>query len=478
MTTPTLESAPEQAEQNKQPEPAGAKPAPAESAKLAVTDPAKPTVADGANPAAAGSAKPDPAESEKKAADDKAKQAADEKTKQAATRRRLILMIVAGVVLIAAALLIWKLFFAAPRIPNSIVVVSGRIEGDDSAIASKTTGRVLEVLVREGDTVNAGDTIAILDDAQIRAREDQARDALSEAVAKGAAAQEQIAVLQEQLEQSRLQVGQSKLDTEGHVGQAEADLATAQAELAQQQAAFQIAAFDKDAYTRLAKSGAVSERQGLQASTTADQQAAVVAASQRRVEASQGELTTAKASLSNPGIRESQVGLARRQIAQQEAEVTSATAQTEHARAELEEAGDNRKDLTIKAPFSGTVVTRAAEPGEVVVAGTAVITLLNLRKVYLRGFVPEGQIGKVKVGQSARVYLDSSSQKPIYAYVSRIDPQATFTPENTYFREDRVKQVVGLKLQLIAGFGFAKPGMPVDGEVLVQGDRWPKVQRK
>jgi len=470
MTTPTLESSPEQAEQKKRTNPPGAKPAPAENAKLAVTGTAKPTVADGANPAAGDNAKPAPAEGDK--------QAADEKAKQAATRRRLILMIVAGVVLIALTLLIWNIFFAVPRIPKSIVVVSGRIEGDDSAVASKTTGRILEVRVREGDTVNAGDTIAILDDAQIRAREDQARDTLSEAVAKGAAAQEQIAVLQEQLEQSRLQVGQSRLDTDGHVGQAEADLATAQAELAQQQAAYQIAAFDRDAYTRLAKSGAVSERQGLQASTAADQQAAVVAASKRRVEASQGALTTAQASLSNPGIRESQVASDRRQIRQQEAEVASAAAQTELARAELAEAGDNRKDLTIRAPFSGTVVTRAAEPGEVVVAGTAVITLLDLSRVYLRGFVPEGQIGKVKVGQSARVYLDSSSQKPIYAYVSRIDPQATFTPENTYFRDDRVKQVVGLKLQLIGGFGFAKPGMPVDGEVLVQGDKWPKEKRK
>jgi len=204
----------------------------------------------------------------------------------------------------------------------------------------------------------------------------------------------------------------------------------------------------------------------------------VVAASKRRVEASQGALTTAQASLSNPGIRESQVASDRRQIAQQQAEVASAAAQTELARAELEEAEENRKDLTIRAPFSGTVVTRAAEPGEVVVAGTAVITLLDLSKVYLRGFVPEGQIGKVKVGQSARVYLDSSSLKPIYAYVSRIDPQATFTPENTYFRDDRVKQVVGLKLQLIGGFGFAKPGMPVDGEILVDGDKWPKEKRK
>jgi HlyD family secretion protein len=92
--------------------------------------------------------------------------------------------------------------------------------------------------------------------------------------------------------------------------------------------------------------------------------------------------------------------------------------------------------------------------------------------------VPEGQIGKVKVGQSARVYLDSSWQKPIYAYVSRIDPQATFAPENTNFRDDRVKQVVGLKLELMDGFGFAKPGMPVEGEVLVQGNRWPKEKRK
>ena len=446
MTTPALEVAPEQAEQKKRTDPPGAKPAPAES--------------------------------EKKATDEKAKQAADEKTRQAATRRRRIVMVVSGIVLIGAGILIWKLFFAAPRIPDSIVVVSGRIEGDDSAVASKTTGRILEVRVREGDSVNAGDTIATLDDAQVRAREDQARDALSEADAKAAAAEEQIAVLEEQLQQSRLQVGQSRLDTEGHVGQAQADLATAQSELAQQQAAYQIAAFDKDAYTRLAKSGAVSERQGLQASTTADQQAAVVTASKRRVEASQGALTTAEASLSNPGIRESQVAATRRQIAQQDAEVASARAQTRQAQAELAEAEDNRKDLTIRAPFSGTVVTRAAEPGEVVVAGTAVITLLDLSKVYLRGFVPEGQIGKVKVGQSARVYLDSSSQKPIYAYVSRIDPQATFTPENTYFRDDRVKQVVGLKLQLIAGFGFAKPGMPVDGEVLVQGDKWPKEKRK
>jgi HlyD family secretion protein len=57
--------------------------------------------------------------------------------------------------------------------------------------------------------------------------------------------------------------------------------------------------------------------------------------------------------------------------------------------------------------------------------------------------------------------------------VSRIDPEATFTPENTYFKDDRVTQVVGVKLQLKGATGFAKPGMPADGEILVEGRVWP-----
>jgi len=393
-------------------------------------------------------------------------------------RSRRPIIILAAVLLVVAAVVVWRVFFATPAVPDSIVALSGRIEGDDSAVASKTTGRILEVRVREGDTVNAGDVIAILDDAQIRAREDQARSALAQSEAKAQAARDQIGVLQQQLLQNRLQVGQSKFDTEGHIKQAEADLAAAQSDLAQQQAAYQIAAFDSDAYTRLAKSGAVSERQGLQASTTADQQAAAVAAAKRRVDAAQAALTTAQGMLSNPSIHESEVTLVQRQITEQQAEVESAAAQTQQATADLAEAQDNRNDLTIRAPFSGTVVTRAAEPGEVVTAGTAIITLLDLSKVYLRGFVPEGQIGEVKVGQSAHIYLDSNPQQPVDAYVSRIDPQATFTPENTYFRDDRIKQVVGVKLQLKSAFGFAKPGMPADGEILVKGDTWPKGTHK
>ena len=110
-------------------------------------------------------------------------------------------------------------------------------------------------------------------------------------------------------------------------------------------------------------------------------------------------------------------------------------------------------------------------------AGTAIVTLLDLSKVYLRGFVPEGQIGHVKLDQPGRIYLDSNPNQPIEAYVSRIDPEATFTPENTYFRDERVKQVVGVKLQLKGAIGLAKPGMPADGEILIQGN-WPAEKKR
>jgi membrane fusion protein YbhG len=387
------------------------------------------------------------------------------------SRTRGLLFIVA---LLIAGVVIWRVFFITPKLSDDIVALSGRIEGDDSTVGPKTSGRIAEIRFREGDMVKAGDTIAVLDDQQIRAREEQARAALAASEAGARAARSQLAILQEQLEQSQIQIEQAKTDAQGRVLQAEADVASAEAELAQQEASLKLALFDRDAYAKLAQTGAVSERQGKQAATTAEQQTAVVAAAKRRVDASKGALTTARATLENPNIRASQEAAVRRQLTQQQAEIAAAMASADQARFALKEAQANRQDLSVIAPFDGTIVTRSAEPGEVVTAGTAIVTLLDLSKVYLRGFVPEGQIGRVALGQAARVYLDSKPNEPIDAVVSRVDPQATFTPENTYFRDDRVKQVVGVKLQLKSAIGFAKPGMAGDGEILVRGDHWPE----
>jgi HlyD family secretion protein len=387
------------------------------------------------------------------------------------------LLLIVLLVALAAGIAVWRFVFAAPKTPENVVALSGRIEGDDSVVAPKTSGRIAEIRFREGDSVKTGDIIAVLDDEQIRAREEQARAGLAVNEAREHAARSQLAMLEAQLEQSQIQIGQAKTDAEGRVRQAEAEVASAEAELAQQEASLKLALFDRDAYTRLAQTGAVSERQGKQAVTTAEQQTAVVAAARRRVEAAKGALTTARANLDTPNIRVAQESAVRKQILQQEAEITAAVASANQSRFALTEAQANRQDLIVRAPFDGTVITRSAEPGEVVQAGTALVTLLDLSKVYLRGFVPEGQIGTVKVGQPARVYLDSKPNEAIDAYVLRVDPEATFTPENTYFREDRVKQVVGVKLQLKGAIGFAKPGMAADGEILIHGDQWPKQRR-
>jgi HlyD family secretion protein len=312
------------------------------------------------------------------------------------SRRRLL---VAGTLVLVGALVGvagWRLFFATPSLPPGVIAVSGRIEGDDSAIAPKTAGRLREIAVREGDQVEAGAVIAVLDDEQIRAREQQAEAALR---------------------------------------QAKARLAAAQAQRVQAEASHAQAQWDREAFTRLFKEGGVAEQQARQAQNTERTQAAAVVAAQRQVGAAQAD--------------------------------------AEGAQAQLLEAQANRNDLKVLAPFPGTVATRTAEPGEVVTAGTPIVTLIDLGRVYLRGFVPEGQIGRVRVGQPARVYLDSAPTTPIDAVVMRIDPQASFTPENTYFREERVKQVVGLKLLLQGAVGLAKPGMPADGEILVAGGAWP-----
>ena len=269
------------------------------------------------------------------------------------------------------------------------------------------------------------------------------------------------------------------MDAEGRVRQAQADLTAAEADLAQQQAALRLAEFNRDAYTQAGEDRArLPQQQGLQAEVQADQQAAAGGGRaapggsvSRRADHRAGEPGQSK----NSRMRKFPAPKGKSRSSNRT--IAATRAETAQAQAQLAQAEADRADLTVLAPFSGTVITRAAEPGEVVQAGTAIVTLLDLSKVYLRGFIPEGEIGKVKIGQPAHIFLDSNPNQALDGYVLRIDPQATFTPENTYFRDDRVKQVVGVKLQLTQGIGFAKPGMPADGEILTSGSTWPAHKR-
>lgn len=384
--------------------------------------------------------------------------------------KKAIRAVVVLTVLAAAGVLVWRYAFSGPAVPPNIIQVSGRIEGDDAVVASKTSGRIREISVREGDEVKAGQVIAVLDDEQLRAKEEQAKGAVMQAEARVRWAEQQISVLEAELEQSRLGTDQAKLDAEGKVRQAEAQVAASEAQLAQAESEYKKARADEERYTSLAASGDIPEQKGSHARSAAEALEAAVRASRKQVDVSRAALTSARATLANPAIRSTEGARIRQQIAQAQSDIAAAAAERQRAQAQLSEAQANRQDLQILAPIDGTVATRSAEPGEVVSPGSPVVTLVNLSTVYLRGFVPEGEIGRVRTGQRAQVFLDSAPGQAIDAVVSRIDPEAAFTPENTYFRDDRVKQVVGVKIVLRGAVGYAKPGMPADGKVFVDSN--------
>jgi HlyD family secretion protein len=142
------------------------------------------------------------------------------KSPQPARRLRPRVIVAAALVLAGlAGFGVWKMFFAGAGMPAGVIAVSGRIEGDDSALAAKTSGRIREITVREGDHVQLGQVIATLDDQQIRVREQMAEAAVRQAEARVQLSQHQITVLNEQLRQSELGVDQARADAAGRLGQ-------------------------------------------------------------------------------------------------------------------------------------------------------------------------------------------------------------------------------------------------------------------
>jgi membrane fusion protein YbhG len=212
----------------------------------------------------------------------------------------------------------------------------------------------------------------------------------------------------------------------------------------------------------------VPVQQAEQFATRVKTSEALVEATRKQVAAAEGAVSIARASLSNPQIREAERTSLHRQIDEARTGVRLSEAEREATKATLARAEADVSDLTVTAPFDGVVITRAAEPGQVVSPGTTLLTMVDPARLYLRGFVPEGDIGHVKVGQRAEIYLDSAPDAPIEAEVLRIDPEAMFTPENTYFQQDRVRQVVGIKLLVKGGNGGAKLGMPADGRIFTE----------
>jgi HlyD family secretion protein len=175
--------------------------------------------------------------------------------------------------------------------------------------------------------------------------------------------------------------------------------------------------------------------------------------------------------------------LEKRSVSQQEAERTelawkvtkdrlaAAKAQCGVAKASLQEVQSIQDDLTIRAPASGIITTRLADEGEVVAAGSPLFDIVDLDRLYLKVYIPEKVIGKVRLGLAARVYTDAFPDKPFSAMVRYIASQAEFTPKEVQTPDERVKLVYAVKLYLDENPDHSlSPGLPADTVIRWQED--------
>lgn len=424
----------------------------------------------------------------------------ERKFKPGLLRIPLVLLIVGGVGFFS-----WNYFNRPQKVGLEL---SGRIEGYPTDIGAKVGGRISFVTVREGDRVNQGDIIVRLDDAEMQAQLRGAAAKITAAEQQKQQALAQIEVVNSQIQEAQLNMQQAMGDAKGRIFQAQSNLAAAQAQVSQAEAIInqakaeviraqtqvnqtksqlKLARINRDRYAQLYKEGAFSKQVFDEAQTkletaqatyensvagletnkaTLESRKAAVDAAKRQVNAAQGNLLQAETTSINPDIRNAQVNALRRQLNVAKAQLAAAEAEVKNAQAAQQQIQAQMSYLNVVSPIDGVVITRSVEPGEVVATGKSLLTVLNPDSVYLRGFIPEGKIGEIRVGHNAKVFLDSAPKQPLNAHVAAIDTQASFTPENIYFKDDRVKQVFGVKLALDNPQGFAKPGMPADAEII------------
>jgi membrane fusion protein YbhG len=296
---------------------------------------------------------------------------------------------------------------------RNVIRISGNIEVTSVDVSFKVTGRVLERPVDEGETVQAGQLVARLDSA----------DLAHEVAIRRAEAATARAALQE------LEAGSRKEE----VAQAEAALTAVEAEA-----------------SRLADDFRRSQ----------ELFAREVIPKQRFDEARAARDT------SQAQVRQAREALALVRKGPRIERIDQGRARLREAEAALALAEERLGYATLTAPVAGMVLSKNIEPGEQVAIGTPVITIGELDSVWVRAYIAETDLGRVKLGQKARVTTDTWPGKRYDGTVTFISSEAEFTPKNVQTQKERVKLVYRIKITLPNPNRELKPGMPADAEIL------------
>ncbi|HUP20107.1 MAG TPA: HlyD family efflux transporter periplasmic adaptor subunit [Gemmatimonadota bacterium] len=317
---------------------------------------------------------------------------------------------VAAIAALVVALLLALAWLLRRSGNDEAIRASGTVEAREADLAFPRPGRIAEVAVEEGDRVEAGATLATLEDAPLQG-------ALGQARAQAAAAAARLAELESGFRPEE-------------IAQGEAALAAATERL-------ETAARELERSRALHAGQAIARRQLEQAEAA---HAAAAAEARRAAE---------QLSILRHGPR-------REQVAAQRALVDQAEAGVRQAEAGLD-------DAVIRAPIAGVVTVRHRDPGETVPAGAPVVTVMDLDDRWVRIFVREDAIGRVQLGQRTGIESDSWPDRVFTGEVSFIAQEAEFTPSNVQTREERVKLVYEVKVRIVDDPDRAlKPGTPAD----------------
>jgi HlyD family secretion protein len=289
------------------------------------------------------------------------------------------------------------------------IVASGTIEAAEVRISSKVGGEVLGLFVGEGDQVSTGQLLVQIDHASLD--------------------------LQLQQAQAGVELAEAQLHLLAKGARPE-DIQQAQEALTQAQENLRLAREDAERIRQLFASGSATQKQ------REDAEARYVVA--------QAQFNSAQQALKKI-----------QNLAQPE-EIQAARARLEQARIAVQLLQKNIQDTAVASPLTGLVTHKLVEAGELVSPGTTMLILSDLSRVELQVYVAEPELGAITLGQAVRVRIDGGPQTEFPGRINFISSEAEFTPKNIQTRDERVKLVYRVKVEVDNPQGILKPGMPAD----------------
>ena len=378
------------------------------------------------------------------------------------------------VLLIIACLLIYFVLIRK-GVRDGEIITSGHIEVTEVDMSFRLQGHVARLLVDEGARVKKGDVLAELDQEPIRERRDQAMAAVREFEARVASLSLSTNIRQDVLdaEVKKAQAAVSAADARYQslrTGSREEEIAEAAAARDKARTEWENRMADFKRIKDLYEGKIVSASQYDNALTGAEaSRAAYLAAEERYKLVKAGPRKEAvmegKANLAGSGAALSAAEAGTREVEKMKLDLKALHSQLDQARAALAIAEDDLRKSTLYAPFDAFVTVKDTEEKEFVQPGTPVVTLVDLDEVWVKTYVPETQLGRVRLGQEADVLSDTFPGKVYRGKVTFISPEAEFTPKNVQTKEERVKLVYRIKVTLTNPNQELKAGMPVDVKI-------------